>query len=186
MEIQIFAEGQDLKFIQDYIKFLNLPVTKLHSVKTEGWTNLPLVKRKFEEATDKGVKNLVIFDGNGNYTDRRVELTQIAGKLGINFELFLFPNNASNGIVEDLLITTIPHENHPFINCFHQYCDSVRQINPKVIFSPKSAFFAYIEATGQPQKMEKVNFADPIFWDLKSATLDNLKVFLQQHINVQT
>ena len=41
MEIQIFREGQDLKFIQDYIKFLNLPVTKLHLGKTEGFSTVP-------------------------------------------------------------------------------------------------------------------------------------------------
>lgn len=40
MDIQVFAEGNDIKFIKDYIAILQLPRERLLADNTEGWTNL--------------------------------------------------------------------------------------------------------------------------------------------------
>ena len=53
MDIQVFAEGNDIKFIKDYIAFLQLPRERLLADNTEGWTNLKKVKPRLDEASDK-------------------------------------------------------------------------------------------------------------------------------------
>jgi hypothetical protein len=182
MEVQIFAEGNDIKFVQDYITSLNLPANPIHIVKTEGWTKLPLVVSKFKEATNKGVKNLVFFDANGNYAQRKAQILAQKAALSIDFELFLFPDDASSGMVEDLIIQTIPNAQQPIITCFNNYCAAVHAINPNIIFSLKSKFFAYIEATGQPLNMKKIDFKNQAYWDLTHAALNPLKNFLEAQI----
>lgn len=181
MDIQVFAEGNDIKFIKDYIAFLQLPRERLLADNTEGWTNLKKVKPRLDEASDKSFTNLVIFDANGNVDTRRQEILAEKDRLNVEFELFLFPDNQSNGMVETLLLSIIPDAQLPLLNCFDAYCNEIQQINPNIQFSLKSKFYAYLEATGQPN-IKKVNFLDTNYWDLKSNSLQNLRDFLRSHI----
>lgn len=124
---------------------------------------------------------MVIFDANGNVDTRRQEIFAEKDRLNVEFELFLFPDNQSNGMVETLLLSIIPDAQLPLLNCFDAYCNEIQQINPNIQFSLKSKFYAYLEATGQPN-IKKVNFLDTNYWDLKSNSLQNLRDFLRSHI----
>lgn len=182
MNIQVFAEGSDIKFIRDYIIFLQLPYERLLTDITEGWTNLKNVKPRLNEASDKGFTILVVFDANGNENARRQEILAEGDRLSVQFELFLFPDDHSNGMVETLLLNIIPEAQQPLLDCFDNYCHSIHQINPNIQFSLKSKFYAYLEATGQPN-MKKVNFLDTRYWDLTSNNLNSLRDFLRNHIH---
>ena len=53
--------------------------------------------------TDMGGINLVIFDADEDTESRRAELLAIKEEFGVEFELFLLPNNKDVGALEDLL-----------------------------------------------------------------------------------
>jgi hypothetical protein len=180
MELQVFAEGFDIKFLNDYISFLNLPISRLICNKTEGWTNLPFVASKFQEASNKQVKNIVIFDANGNFQERRNKIFELANLHQIEFELFLFPDNNSSGCFEDLLLKLVRNKMQFILNCFNTYCQCINNNNLNFNMPLKSKVFAYLEATQQPLKIEKVNFSNNEFWNLNHEELIPLKSFIEQ------
>lgn len=182
MELQVFAEGFDIKFLNDYISFLNLPLNRLICNKTEGWTNLQLVAPKFREASNKQVKNIVVFDSDGDFEDRRTQLFQQRNLLSIEFELFLFPNNLDNGCFEDILLRLVQPSKQFILNCFDGYYECINNNNLNFNMPLKSKVFAYLEATQQPLKIEKVDFTNTEFWNLEHEDLSPLKNFLENTI----
>lgn len=53
-------------------------------------------------SADGGV-NLVIFDADADFEDRKKKLILWKERCHVDFELFLFPNNKDTGELEDLL-----------------------------------------------------------------------------------
>lgn len=176
--LQCFTEGFDIKFIIDYLEHLNLDVNRTLTVKTEGWTNIPKVKPKFEESTDKEGINVVLFDADNNIFQRRNDLNQQKADLNIQYHLFLFPNDTDAGCIENLLIQIVKPKYKAVLLCFDEYCACISKVDlPTLNPNIKSKLFAFLEATGQGTKLNEVNFLDTSFWDLEHEALDNLRSF---------
>ena len=177
------AEGDDVKFISDYLAFLKLDIVTIISTNTEGWTNLPKVKNRFEESSNKVGKNLVIFDANGDFNKRSHDIEETKKKLDISFELFLFPNNRDRGCVEDLLLEIINPKYKDFTGCFDDYLNCVNKCPyPPKNISLKSKFFAFLECTGQPTKISKLDFQNKEYWNLTHDALMPLREFLLSQV----
>src|SRR3989339_70754 len=200
--VHIFIEDKvDTKvgnFIKVYLKNINLPVPQIDS--TNGYTNLHLVRIKFKENTDQGIKNIIIFDADdklnkGSYSKRKQYLESKQKELDVNFECFLFPNNADDGDFELLLEKIINPKHKILLNCFESYekCISQRK-NSKGIciynsLDRKSKMYSYINAFPKSNKIEERMknkydwfFDNPEFWDLDHQYLNNFKKFLLKQI----
>ena len=124
---QIIVEGDaDKKFFEDYYHHVfgeKAPKGSLTHPGKDGDTG-GYQKLKSEDAigvmrqnTDMGGINLVIFDADEDIAARRGELLAIKKEFGVEFELFLLPNNKDVGALEDLLENINNPNNHPVMDC---------------------------------------------------------------------
>ncbi len=178
-KLNFAAEGNDIKFLQDYIKYLKVEVPEIFQTQANGWTSLPFIANRLKENTDKGGKNLVIFDADKDFRKRKDELTTKGDELGVEFDLFLFPDNHNAGCFENLIIEIINPKYKAYVNCFDAYCRCVSECEVPALEIPiKSKLYAFLECTGQECKIDKVNFLDSEFWDLEHPKLNALKEFI--------
>ncbi len=179
----IFAEGNDIKLIEDLTKHLGKDQSTILYRKTDGWTNLPKVKSLFLENTDKGGTNLVIFDADTNCTNRQQEIQQIRTTLGISFELFLMPDNVLNGCCENLLTSIINQNFNALLHCFDSYSNCINNLNYAYEeTNQKDKFFAFTSATGQRNSLSEIDFLDATYYDLKQPSIQPLLSFLDHHL----
>lgn len=125
----IFVEGDaDLKFISDFVesRFSYSLRTGIEIRKTQGKDNLDRFSQNFRESTDLGLTNLVVFDANGSFSDRRDELNQKKTDHSIEFQLFLFPNNHDSGNLETLLRRIARNQN--LFQCIDTYSDCISKL----------------------------------------------------------
>jgi len=163
--LQYFTEGNDLKFLDDYINFLDLGIERKFGVSTNGWTNIVNVANRFLENTDKGGINIVIFDADEDIEKRRADLLTLKDTHGIEFELFLFPNNNNIGCFENLLLEIINPHYSKLLKCFDYYCNCILEFHFNTPMPPiKAKLFAFLEATKQDPK--KTNFLNTEYWNL--------------------
>ena len=117
----------DKKFFENYYHHLfheNAPTGSIiHPGKddeTGGYTKLRKEDaiNAMRQNTDAGGKNLVIFDADDNFDSRRKELLAIKDEFGVEFELFLLPNNKDAGELEDMLEQIINPNNQPVMDCW--------------------------------------------------------------------
>lgn len=179
-------------FTQAYLKFLGL-VDKVSIQTVGGKDNLYKVKNSFIVNTLEGGENIIIFDAdssenNGGFEKRREELLELLSQLDIKADLFLFPNNKSDGCFEDLLICLADDNRYrTFFDCFGDYekClgDDYRHPNLKAkvyayISSMKSLSNSQWNRLGKGQWM----FDNKEYWDLNKEALFPLKDFLIDHV----
>ena len=100
--VQIFLEGRETIFIENLINktWQKHEIDDYETVNAGGWTKLHLIANKFIQNTDKGGINLLIFDSDspeneGGFNKRKQQLEQKRMELGIQFEIFLFPDHQS-------------------------------------------------------------------------------------------
>jgi hypothetical protein len=205
--VKIFVEGvADKKFLSDYIKHI-LPefmvVDDKNVIACGGWTGI--YNEKTEETTrqaiikntnDNGI-NIVIFDADSNFEDRKKEIEKWKHDFNLSFELFLFPNNKDKGTLENLLEEIIPERNRPILDCWEGYekCLKSKTIkgreNPLTTPAKKTKIYGYLEALLGEGKKEKVKikekereYGNTGHWDLGAAYLNPLKEFLIQHLRI--
>ena len=102
----IFVEGvADKRFLEQLIEYHWGKVKKESIVATGGYTNLlsgntylNLMKRN----SDDGGINLVVFDADDDCKQRRRDLLKWKAETGAEFELFLFPDDRTEGELEDV------------------------------------------------------------------------------------
>jgi hypothetical protein len=202
--IKIFTEGRDIEFLKVYIEYLQSQKVinqeiKIDYIKVGGYTNLAKDDVQFQENTDAGRKNILIFDADaaengGGHQVRSDYLTTKKAELAIEFEQFLFPNDAAEGDYETLLENIINAEHRGLIDCFLEYENCVGQYN-EVGLPPKydlpvrkSRIYAYIDAFPKDEKEEKkfkrgyFFYENPYYWNLDAKYLEPLKAFLIAHI----
>lgn len=204
----IIVEGDaDKKFFLDYFHHLfgeQAPKDSIiHSGKdndaTGGYTKL-----KSEEAlqamrknTNQGGVNLVIFDADEDAEARRKELLAIKEEFGVEFELFLLPNDKDAGALENLLERIINPNNQPVMDCWQTYEGELEKVRiptktPPTLTIPakKTKIYAYLETLlGKSRSQKKLikdanrNYENTQHWNLDAEYLETLKGFLVNNLN---
>ena len=169
-------------------------------VNVGGKDNLENTKSKFFEHDNDEEKNLVIFDADmpenhGGFEQRKKDLNNILNTMGVQFELFLFPNNKDNGMFEHLLERIINPNHKRILECFKNYEECLKQYKTNSgefryqTPDEKAKMYAYISAFKVQNTMNENrknkgdwSFDTPEYWDLQSKALYPLKVFLQNHL----
>jgi hypothetical protein len=200
MTYKIFCEGKlDESFLRALVLYLNKDVPPNSFVITKGWTNLNLLENEFKKNTDNGGKNLVIFDAdgeanNGGFKTRKAEILSKKESLHIEFDLFLFPNNEDDGMIENLLETIISPTHNCLMDCFDKYIDCILANSGKNGISYTSPgledkLYAYIDSFAmsktKKEQIKKYNyfFEDINYWNLNHDYLIPLKAFLSERIS---
>ena len=166
---------------------------EIEIVGTGGYTNLDQFAVQMQRNTDNGIKNLVIFDADfpkeGGFEKRKAELLSVKAEKGVDFELFLFPNNKDDGTYEHLLEHLATEEHKGLLECFEGYESCIRgRNNPKYI-SPdqKAKMYAYVSTQTDPKDIKMFKKGDWRFnqtdlWNLDVDYLTPLKDFLSSHL----
>ena len=198
-KFQIIVEGTaDKKFFEDYYRHL------FHENAPEGSITLPIKGEKaggyqklfsengintLKEGMDYGATNLVIFDADDDIEARRKELLSIRDNYGVEFELFLLPNNQDAGALEDLLEHIINPNNQPIFDCWQHYEDELVQQEipgrtPPPLTTPakKTKIYGYLEALLEPKQKDLIkernrNYENTQHWNLDAEYLEPLKRF---------
>ena len=166
---------------------------EIEIVGTGGYTNLDQFAVQMQRNTDNGIKNLVIFDADfpkeGGFEKRKAELLSVKAEKGVDFELFLFPNNKDDGTFEHLLEHLATEEHKGLLECFEGYESCIRgRNNPKYV-SPdqKAKMYAYVSTQTDPNDIKMFKKGDWRFnqtdlWNLNVDYLTPLKNFLSSHL----
>jgi hypothetical protein len=203
--IKFFVEGDaDAKFLNDYLDHIvsGIGISEWAISKTDGWTNIDTQKGKGESIqnqmrhnTDNGGVNLIIFDADKDFSNRKQEIETWKSKYNLFFELFLLPNNQDIGALEDLLERIIVDDNQPIFDCWDGFENCLQNNASKIIGktltipAKKTKIYAYLEVLLGITRKEKDKIKDPNrdyknkeHWNLDSECLNPLKEFLLKYI----
>ena len=196
----IIVEGDaDKKFVEDYYHHLFRMVAPKDSIYASGgYKNLSneSILQRMRMNTDQGGVNLVIFDADDDYEARWKELSSIKERDGVEFELFLFPDNRDAGALEDMLENIINTRNRPILDCWENYEKELVQLQiegrtPPPLTTPakKTKIYGYLEALLGESKNEKKkikekerDYENTLHWDLDADYLERLKEFLTKSL----
>ena len=201
----IIVEGEaDKKFFENYYHHLFHEKAPSGSIMhpgkdddTGGYTKLRKEDaiNALKQNTDAGGKNLVIFDAD-DCESRREELLAIQEEFGVEFELFLLPNNKDAGEFEDMLEQIINPDNQPVMDCWATYEGELEKVRiptktPPTLTIPakKTKIYAYLETLlGKSRSQKKLikdpnrNYENTQHWNLDAEYLEPLKEFLMTHL----
>jgi len=202
----IIVEGDaDKKFFRDYYHHLfgeQAPENSIIHPGKDGDTG-GYSKLKSEEAlqalrlnTDQGGVNLVIFDADDDCEARRKELLAVKEEFGVEFELFLLPNDKDAGELEDMLEKIINPNNQPVMDCWETYEGELEKVRipsktPPTLTIPakKTKIYAYLETLlGKSRSQKKLikdpnrNYENTLHWNLDAEYLEGLKGFLIRNL----
>jgi len=176
--VKIFVEGDgDQVFIRDILKlWYNITLTKdqLKEVVIicKGYNKISNQIDEFKQLEigqkREGGKNLIIFDAD--YTGREEDhgfknkkkyLDNIMQELGINFDLFLFPNNQNDGTLETMLESCMNPEHSGIMDCWKNMEICVDGKGNYTIPADKSKIYVYLECLHGITNKEKDKIKDP-------------------------
>ncbi len=167
---------------------------KVEILCADGKDNLHNLANKMRETVLEGKgRNLIVFDADteangGGFQKRKGEIERQLAAMGVEADLFLFPNNADDGDFETLLEKLIQAGEHKlFLDCYGDYerCLGDRYFAP----NRKGRLHTYISAQKGLTQAQRKNlgkgewlFDDSRFWNLESGALDALKRFLAEKL----
>jgi len=156
-----------------------------------GWNKLKTSLFLIDEyRKDMGGKNLVIFDADGKnneggYQKRYNQLMSVAGELNIKFEIFLFPNNSADGILEDFYCSCFKKEMKFFedcwqgmLLCFEQNNNFDLKLNSPSVYDK---VYSYVDLFEEYKTVEykntktKRHYFDMGIWEFDFEHNDNLQ-----------
>jgi len=179
---RIFVEGiDDEQFLKAYLKHLSFDSKQFSVGNVGGKDNTDELREKAERAIASGQKALVIFDANSDPAGAR---KKIAGALQeLPYNVFLFPNDRSNGALEDLLEKVINPKHQAIFDCFEEYKKCIIG-NKYEAPSHKAKIYAYQWSNGlrKEERDHGNRHFDPNYWDFDNAALEPLKNFLSEHL----
>lgn len=207
---KIFIEGKNKKvpeseFLRTILQHIGVVADQYELIHTDGYKNLldSAITSNVEimrANTDAGGKNLVIFDADtadngGSFAVRQNELLKRKVALGLDFELFLWPDNQGDGDVEILMESVARKDLYPeFFECFGKYehCMSQRKNDKGEPFyttpNRKGKLHTYFNAI-PISKTKKDGFGkgswrwdDTDIWNLDAESLQPLKEFLLKNL----
>lgn len=182
-------------FLDTLIQQLGFKQDQYEIICTGGKNNLVNAANKFKENTLEGGKNLIVFDADTPATGCgfAATLQRINRELESNGMqaggIFLWPNNADDGILENLLEQLMQKETHKqWVDCYADYeaCLGDQYLTPDL----KGKLYTYISAqkTLSNTKRNKLGsgqwqFKDARYWNLDVPELQPLKDFLSNNIS---
>lgn len=209
--VKIFIEAEDKNkpesgFLRAILNTMGIAPDAYEIMPTGGYTNLLDSDDAsnigiMQANTDVGGKNIVVFDADsprnyGGFAKRRNDLLKKKDELGLDFDLFLWPDNQHDGDVEMLMETTARRDLYPeFFECFDKYEQCILQRkdtkgNP-LYTTPnlKGKLHTYFHAL-PISKSKKDKFGrgewrwnDTTIWDLNADSLVPIKTFLSKYLN---
>ncbi len=197
----IIVEGiADETFIRQYFHHLfGEQIPENYILRTNGKDNLKSTSaiNRMHSMTDQGGINLVIFDADDDFKARRASMMEWKEENGLEFELFLLPNNKDKGELEDLLENIINPNNRPILDCWENYEKELVTIHiegrtPPPLTTPakKTKIYGYLEALLFDSDSEKKKikerereYDNALHWDLDANYLLPLKEFLEKWIS---
>ena len=155
--------------------------------------------REMQINFDQGGTNLVIFDADKDIDARRKELMAIKEQYGVDFELFLLPNNEDVGELEDMLEKIINPNNRPILTCWEKYEKELVKLDipgrtPPPLTTPakKTKIYGYLEALlgeskSQKEKIKEANrnYENTLHWCLDVEYLEPLQKFLIINLDIK-
>ena len=196
----IYVEGiADVAFIKQYIHHLwNVVVGENNILSLDGWTNLKGTtwQQRMRTNTANDVINIVILDADKDIDARRADILNWKQQNGLEFELFLLPNDKDAGALEDLLENIINPNNQPIFDCWEDYEKALVELDipgrtPPPLTTPakKTKIYGYLEALLGSTKDEKElikernrKYENTLHWDLDAEYLGTLKEFLEKFL----
>jgi hypothetical protein len=185
---RIFTESKaDIKFITDYIEIqYEKTLTENDFYSLGSWSGYK-TGGKLISAVNENIDNkrtpILILDADMNFEQRRKEVLEDFAQFNTNVELFLFPNNASEGNLESLL--AVLAVDRKVMDCFLEYENCVSG-HPKPL--NHSRIYSYLDMMLYPQhtnpdgndlrKEEYRDYTNEAHWNLQHEYLTPLKLFL--------
>ena len=202
---RIFVEGvADKRFIEQLVRFQwGVSPGNDRIIVTDGYTNLTAQGRDLvyvnlmKRTVDDGGVNLVIFDADDDCGKRRHEILEWKQRQGVDFELFLLPDDTGSGALEDLLERIINPDNREVMDCWESYENAIKEIrlpwkHGARLTTPakKTKIYAYLEVLLGASKSEKRkikekerNYLDGNHWDLNAEAISGLADFLRKNLS---
>lgn len=198
MKTRIFIETSrhttsEYVFIDTLLKAMGKSQSSYEIQCVGGKDNLRNLENKFLENTLEGGCNIIIFDadspetGSGFEASRERILHTFSSGIKID-GLFLFPDNHSDGIFENLLVALAQKKAHArFFDCFSDYekCLGEDYVSPDI----KGKLHTYMSAQKALTKKQhdllgsgQWLFDDTRFWNLDSEAIQPLKRFLEAYV----
>lgn len=152
----IVVEGESDKcFISQYYLYKNKYNFKI--IVNNGNILCEATNTNIIKALNNGEKACIIFDADESYKNTLEQIRNKLGDLAYQVEIFLFPDNKSNGELETLL-TQIAKQNE-FVECFDNYINCIGSKDKEAAknLSKKSKMYAYQEAIGLQKEIKKMS-----------------------------
>jgi hypothetical protein len=204
---KIFVEGQtDQAFIQFVLeeKFgieLNKEQVNNAIISCQGWSNIKNQTGILQDRIrlENNGKNIVVFDADGKSNDggfkkRKGELEQIAKNLNVKFDVFLFPDDESDGDLELFYSSCFKADKAFFKDCWNNIYGCLESNKKELKLKyPKSAemVFSYVDLFEEYKSEEyknsksKRSYFDENLWEFdfdQNEYLKKLISFLKEHL----
>lgn len=146
---------------------------------------------------EPGDHNLIIFDADsphnhGGFANRQTHIYAQRTRLGLTFDLFLWPNNQDDGDFESMLLNLINPEHSGIIQCYERFEMCVGGQDPDhsrySLPGRKGEVYTYIEIQKLTPEQRKLLssgyylFDNPDYWNLDAPYCASLKSFLSQYL----
>lgn len=190
---KIFTESKaDIKFLKDYIQgVFNTDLTDDDFDPLGSWSGYKaggnLKSSIKENSIDDEKISILILDADVDFKQRQQEILADFNNFNVPIQLFLFPNDALIGNLEDLLAEIAV--DRKLIDCFLEYEKCVALYPIKL---NHSRIYAYLDmlllddfkdAQGKDLRVEaNRNYKNNNHWNLHHEFLAPLKEFLAQYI----
>ncbi len=197
MNFRIFVEGKsDQKFLRDFIlKRFGIELQAENFDPLGSWSGYKsenkLKASIRENSIDNNKTSLLILDGDTDWQARKLEIFNDFKSFGVDIELFLFPDNQSNGNLEDILAEIAVERK--LIECFQNYEKCVdsypKKLNHSRIYSYLDMILQdeYLDDNKRDLRREEFrDFCNENHWDLNHSCLNPLFNFLDSHINIKS
>ncbi len=175
----IIVEGkEDENFLKSYIKKLGYSDENFDFRPIYGRDKLQGgVRIEIERALKRHSKVLIIFDADSDCESTKTDIEHTLERLE-GFKIFLFPDDNSNGAVENLLERIIRSEHERIFACFEEYRQCISKCMSE--YEPpsmKAKIYAYKQVLGILEDP-----FDSHYWDFENTALEPLKSFLKQNL----
>jgi len=196
MEFRVVVEGkEDVNFLGQFMNHIGISVNQDDPFLETGGKTIEKfrgISEVLERNKSKGVKLLVIVDSDDDWETRESELLGFFERFGVEVaHVFTFPNDVSDGCLEDLLFQLIPPDKASILECLNTASACVKGLG-YVGMDKKDVIHQYVSSNlnrnqrkqrGKHANEETRDYSDSKVWNLDSDALQPLRTFLETHLS---